>query len=145
MLRHFRRKNCGKCENKEFFTECEKSDCYKSSPTRPPVKKIFKIKLLGLFLLYVLLCGASSSCIRDLYLLQLRVQLFYDAKIRQNGRVLSVSLRGNFEKIRIMTTFGSRVTQRGRQFEVRALYFKSILRTNRVIEKQRNRAKVDKL
>ena len=29
--------------------------------------------------------------------------------------------RGNFEKIRTMTTFGSRVTQRGRQFEVRAL------------------------
>ena len=48
--------------------------------------------------------------------------LFYDAEIRQNERVLSVSLRGNFEKIRIMTTFGSRVTQRGRQFEVRALY-----------------------
>ena len=73
------------------------------------------------FLLYVLLCGASSSCLSDLYLLQLRVQLFYDAEIRQNERVLSVSLRGNFEKIRIMTTFGSRVTQRGRQFEVRAL------------------------
>ena len=74
------------------------------------------------FLLYVLLCGASSSCLSDLYLLQLQVQLFYDAEIRQNERVLSVSLRGNFEKIRIMTTFGSRVTQRGRQFEVRALY-----------------------
>ena len=74
------------------------------------------------FLLYVLLCGASSSCLSDQYLLQLQVQLFYDAEIRQNECVLSVSLRGNFEKIRIMTTFGSRVTQRGRQFEVRALY-----------------------
>ena len=75
------------------------------------------------FLLFVLLCGASSSCLSDLYLLQLQVQLFYDAEIRLNERVLSVSLRGNFEKIRIMTTFGSRVTQRGRQFEVRALQY----------------------
>ena len=70
----------------------------------------------------VLLCGASPSRLSDLYLLQLRVRLFYDAEIRQNESVLSVSLRGNFEKIRIMTTFRSRVTQRGQQFEVRALY-----------------------
>ena len=98
MLRHFRPKTV---ENVKIFSECEKSDCYKSIPTRPPVKKIFKIKFLhrkpvcirellkktsmghcvncdnilntaywAFFLLHVLLCGAFSSCISDLYLLQ---------------------------------------------------------------------------
>ena len=76
------------------------------------------------FLLHVIMYGASTLCLQNF--ISLSSEYSYSMMPKLDGKNILCILGGNFKKIRVMMTFGSRVTQRGEGFEVQALYIENI-------------------